>query len=728
MHAAVYIKEKLSSPLSEVGEVLPRSSWFSRPSSTHFRDVSYSDITSDAETKFSDFMKVSDPNVRFECDMEDKLIEWIQSLTTEELAFKLETTVSTCDADGMNPAFHFTPFQRLLMYVYAHFPVTCTAELEVSSEGIRALTGCESGVRKIPIRSRRTLLKGSAIDIGIFNGPTASGKTAMSLSMGAMLVSNSNFPLLTQEYRAKKLGQVFDGAPDMLVARLVIIATGASVFDHFRTTLLRLKTHLEACMGAELEVWTTVGVRTSIRIAGERPSGKVVFWILPLTKLVTVMRATPEMGVAVVIVDEFTVDTPRVRFQSRESAVLKYIVPIATPQDLTEATRGKSFLSQAFGGVLTSPRYIQSLVQSHRFNDAQRVADQVCILHLSVFTPFRKWLREDLSSLVPPGIRVVFVKSRRLTLSSFLLDSDADFVPASPKSVVFHMLRRHNLTQESVSRIEVAFQGGFVGMLNLEDALSSASIVSEYAYLVNAFHTDRDRILDRLRDFRAECPICSEPQTTRPRIFMCCGYVVCEGCFHRASSTCFFCRAPIEQRVPRSSLPSVVSSPPPPAPPLVASEDLFADLAACTGETLSQLENLLSSLSCLMLHQVNRILVVSEGGVCTQTRDAANERIKREIEGIGIEAMCVDNTFSGKGTAFANMKRRFDSQDPAAVAMCCFDMKDELLVGTNLDRVQALVTIGSIPTKTLTQAMGRIFRPLASRDNSKRIPLLRIYS
>ena len=62
---------------------------------------------------------------------------------------------------------------------------------------------------------------------------------------------------------------------------------------------------------------------------------------------------------------------------------------------------------------------------------------------------------------------------------------------------------------------------------------------------------------------------------------------------------------------------------------------------------------------------------------------------------------------------------------PMSIALCCF-LTSQLLTGTNLDRVDACVTVGSIPDKMLIQSLGQVFRPCI--QDTQLFPMIRIYS
>lgn len=739
MHAidcAVYIKTRLSETvqsLSWTGPHVPVEEWFvCTPSGD--RTIRYEDIAAFSDDSFDKWMSVGDHRVNHVCDMEDKLRAWILSCSVEELACFISSTISMCDGDGTNPSFEFTPFQRLLMYVYTKFPVTCTSTVFLDSDDLRAIVGEEgrdaSGTRRIPIQASRTLLKGSLVDVGLFNGPTATGKTAMSLAIAAMATNNENFPRMLDEYRGKQLSKVFDGTPDMEVARLVIVATGSSVFEHFVSTLHRLKPHIESSTDTKVEIWTKIGKKTSVKEAGERPSNVVVYWFIPVKRLGEVLRQTPDMGVAFIICDEFTVDPPRERSASRRSNVLKYLVPIATPHDLHSATNGRTFLSELFNGPVRAPRDLVRMIKCHKYSEAQHIADQLCQLELSTFTPFRNWLRLDLKELVPKGFRTIFVKSKRCTLSSFLLQSDTDLLPASPENVVFSILDGYRLTDESNVLIKDAFSGDTVDISKLDAALSHAVSQVSLPHYKRMFEDVVFRLRQRLIEFQTECPVCFGSRSNM-RIFKCCGYVVCESCYERVNSTCFFCRMQVDDTVARSSVPTFLPSSP--AAPLAAEEEdvppnMYEDIKASTITTNTQLQNLANTFECLYRHDKKRVLMVVNSDGSVHQSEYSQDAVTSALRSTGFRAVVVDKMLNGKGTDFARFKTVFDSDDPCPIVLCCFTMASQLLIGTNLDRVDACVTVGSIPDKMLIQSLGRVFRPLASRDNTQWFPMIRIYS
>ena len=106
-------------------------------------------------------------------------------------------------------------------------------------------------------------------------------------------------------------------------------------------------------------------------------SNCMTFWIVPVAKLNTVLREHPQITVPVVIIDEFTVDTPKEKAVTDKSPVLKYIITQATPHALESATSGcNTWLKQLLGGQLQPPRRLVTNIQYRSYKDAQTIADQ----------------------------------------------------------------------------------------------------------------------------------------------------------------------------------------------------------------------------------------------------------------------------------------------------------------------------------------------------------------
>jgi len=95
----------------------------------------------------------------------------------------------------------------------------------------------------------------------------------------------------------------------------------------------------------------------------------------------------------------------------------------------------------------------------------------------------------------------------------------------------------------------------------------------------------------------------------------------------------------------------------------------------------------------------------------------------------GVVIRRIDQKLTGNATEFSAIKRAFDDlSDPRPVALMSLGMNASFLVGTNLDVVDAIVTVGEIPSNILTQAIGRTFRPRADRDNSRPMLMVKVFT
>ena len=222
---------------------VPRSRWFRAPSNGGARVIPRTDIAAFSDDEYLEWCTVH-PDIQHTCDMTSKLHDWLRAVPVDELARLLDTTPSGCVADDSNAAFEFTPNQRLFMAVYTCLPFDVTSTVKIDTETLRRLAKYREyeipRARAQPIQATYSMLQGSFPSHGIVALPTACGKTALSLCMGFMAVADAYYPCLVAQYRNKRLCEVFQGSVEMPVARLVLVATTATTFDHFATTLQRL--------------------------------------------------------------------------------------------------------------------------------------------------------------------------------------------------------------------------------------------------------------------------------------------------------------------------------------------------------------------------------------------------------------------------------------------------------------------------------------------------------
>jgi hypothetical protein len=141
-----------------------------------------------------------------------------------------------------------------------------------------------------------------------------------------------------------------------------------------------------------------------------------------------------------------------------------------------------------------------------------------------------------------------------------------------------------------------------------------------------------------------------------------------------------------------------------------------------------QVTNLTLALQVLVHHKYTRFLIVIERDVHTYGNLGDAIDIKRIVEVSGIQITRVDMLMTGKGTEFTKVKKRFDTVSTTPLGMLSYGMDPNLLIGTNFDYVDVMVTVGRIKTNILTQAINRVFRPRSSRNNSRPMTMVKIYS
>ena len=258
----------------------------------------------------------------------------------------------------------------------------------------------------------------------------------------------------------------------------------------------------------EFVVWTTMSKHYSIRAASQLPENHVIFWVVPVSKLnFGISHETPETALAVCITDEYTVDTPKEKFRTLHSKVIKNMITQATPQALQDATRGnRSMLKDLFGGWLYGPSDIVRLVRTRSFTQAQLACEQLCNLDLMTLTHFRDLIRMDLSALVPPWLQVNFVKSKRFTLSSFILGSEVDMVPASFSNVLLKCTRRFLFSRNSMLRFQRTIEAPVVTPDIVVHALETLKSDNPGVGAAGTLYIDR--VIERIGEFSSVCPIC----------------------------------------------------------------------------------------------------------------------------------------------------------------------------------------------------------------------------
>lgn len=676
------------------------------------------------------------PKIQFTSDFDLKLHEWLRSLDEVELARLLDEAPVGLSADPDSGAsVAFTPWQRLSLVHWVRPAFDICASVHIALDDLRVL-GRYRPQERCAVRDMTctySVRKGAMSDATIVDLSTGSGKTAWACCAGYMALTR--YKELVREYEQKQCGTVMPGSPRCDVARLVVIAAPPTTFDHFVTTLRRLLPMLPGD-GARVRLWTTMSKHFSVRdcvpVDGVRDEEILTFWVVPVAKLKDVLRKDPDVAIPVCITDEFTVDTPVQRLTTIVSPVLKQIVTQATPQALVQATQGaRTWLKVALDGALIDPSRISTLLAERQLSKAALGLRQMVTLHLMSLTPFRKYVRKDLQSLTPTGIDVHFVRSRIVTLSAHLARTQADLVPANLYNVLANAIRHFHPNAQSLQALRDCVS---------EDSPTPDAIVAVLRGMESERPPERvdrtalDRVVERVREFSVQCPLCWDAPESNMRVFGCCGYCVCEDCFQRgggetALSRCAFCRSTVPRRVPRVDV----------APPLERQASL-GDVEPSFGLTLTtslrrrtsvervQSANLVQVLHCLKHHGRKRILLLLE---CPRFFMSDREVFDAQMvaEETGVVITRIDTMLGGKATQFAKvMRERFNTSDPQPMALLSLGMHSSLLTGTDLAYADALVSVGEIDTSHLTQAVGRILRPRASRDNTQPMVMIKIYA
>ena len=200
----------------------------------------------------------------------------------------------------------------------------------------------------------------------------------------------------------------------------------------------------------------------------------------------------------------------------------------------------------------------------------------------------------------------------------------------------------------------------------------------------------------------------------------------------RQACRCPFCRSSVLSRGDVGDVAPVPLRDTPPERPTfgVGGTNMDADLARLTSPSSKQFDNWVNVLHVLFHHRFHRVIIVVEDcGVWRTGRGGASASIALpEIaESTGFKIVQVDRTMGGKGSRFEPTKTEFDDPSSPPMALLCFGDCEAFLYGTDLGRATAIVSVGEIAAKVLTQAMGRTMRPLPGRDPDKPVQMVKIY-
>lgn len=705
--------------------------WF-YPSS-RAKTVPFEAISAHADREFREWSTLPE-GVYSYCDIKEKVNAWIRATSEEELAAVIDTTPPGLAADeNTGISYNFTPWQRLYMAWQFKLPFDIYAHAKIDIPQLHEMARYRAGEskRQIPIEAMFTLSKGCAPDVVFVTLPTACGKTALVCGGAYMIVSADNWDSLIEEYTMKKRGVLLASRPgNLMIARLIIVAAGGNTFAHFATTVRRLKPRLH---GVHVHVWEGTSKRFSVGDALLLDA--IVFWVVPMKKLNEVLRTHPHIAVAVCIQDELVADTCKERTPTAKSPILKKIVAQATPHALVDATRGRSsWIQDFFEGYLQRPSEVASFMEFRQFSMATMTLRQAMKMELSSGTAFREWVRRDLQSLMPQGMMVHTIKSKMCTVAAHLHRLETEMVPANLFYVICHHIRSFFMSDESREALRVLLEGSVVRPEQVNQFMTT--ITSKFPD--RSDRSSLDRLIQRMEEFTSSCPICFESPSSGMRLYGCCGYCVCEGCATRAGllQRCPFCRGNVPRQLPRSETgetqPPPISLPEPEdlvAPPVLQGLSLEDELCNCTSLRYRILDNLRRALFVLRAHQYKRILLIIETPDATNGQDLHlhfnADDLARETS---IRIVRVDDSMSGQGTRFARIKQMFDSPDPAPMALLSEGVDPRVLIGTDLAFADAVVTVGKVKADILTQAIGRIFRPLPTRDNTRPVQFVKIFS
>lgn len=716
--------------------------WF-RDNDLHLTTVYRENIVSHDERCFRKWNDVGRDIIPTDTSS-DSLWTWLGTVDIGELT-RLLDTVPHCTHDVPHPdpdstptpGFSFTKFQILALVCWLHAPFDRTCSMKLGAEQIKRIAGFDVR-KKIPICQTRSVVKGFAPDHCICTFPTGCGKTSWALAAVSALLCSNSWHKLNHEKVRNNVGKIITGPPTVKIARLAIIATAVATANHFKTALEGLIPVLTDKWKVKIEVWDSWVKRPpkhySVEDAFNGQEDTVYFWHVPLRKLNVILREHPFICVAAMVNDEFTVDTPKFR-SLVASEVLKVILTQATPQALVEATTGNdSWLKALFDGPIIPPCGIANYVSQRNWRDAQKAVDQWCKLTMLSTNAFREPICKDLAPLVPKGLEVHHVRTSSISLAAHISGSQADLVPANLVNLILSTLGFSYLTQDSRERIQNINEATLrpreiLERVRAHKRTTTFTALSQENRL--CMETNTQRLINRLEEFVAMCPICyTEAPNDKVKIYGCCGYAVCDDCVDPTSRTCPFCRKNLITTLPRSS----VQEPQPAAPaPTYTPEATFHDnLMLNVNERMSQKSNLETTLKVALHHGMKRVVIVVENNGGRYDSGPVDWDIIGTTTGYHIDR--VDELLQAgtkeKSEEFAKLKRQFDtpSNDAMGRALCCIGTHDEFLVGTDLACADLAVLVGEIPEKQMTQALGRIFRPRVGRNNDAYFHMVKIFS
>lgn len=738
------LARKLKTPIvvdvEDESDYQDASKWFKRPAGAYTNYISYTNIAWHSEKEYMTWRNVGEDRITHEHNLSAQLQKWVRDHTEEEIASVLDRIPPGLGADpDSGKSFNFCAWQRLSAAHWASHLFDVTTRVEITTENLRELARYSpdemSRARKIPIGSEMSMLKGSCPDKFICDLGTAGGKTSWSIAASLSKLIGDQFDLLKQEHRQKSAGTFVKGPPVPKVARMLVIAAAGMTFRHFVNTTQRMIPRVEAMDPTiVIHVWERMGKQWNTTIAASLPANTIVVWVVPVERVMEVLRHNPSVTIPIVITDEFTVKTPKERSPTDQSFVMKNLITQATPQALQDATRGnRSWLKDEFGGYLYAPSQLKQLVRNRHWKDAQLAVEQLTKLDLMTLTPFRHFVRDELRDMISVGISVTFVRSRRVTMASHLTGSASDVVPANFTNILLSQLSPFYLTDESRDRLVETLNENAVHPSRINEVLENCS--SKYP------NSDRGvirRLQSRLSEFHEECPICKNESMTDPNLFGCCGYCVCDECYDICNNRCPFCRTEVRNTIPRADIVDeetrqqidererqlIQRANDDKYPPKTPDDAVLVPQAMRNNNILA---NVTRAVHYLTHHDHTRLLIVLERPHWGLDLSSQLD-ISRLSCVTGVNVTRVDRMLSGKASEFAKVKRDFDSPNPQPMGLLCYGVTDTFMVGTDLASADSIVVVGKIHDSILTQAVSRTLRPNAQRDNMRPLPQINIYT
>lgn len=711
--AAFHIKETLGRTL-EQDSTTSINEWFSKPYFSNTKKVKYTTMANYADQEMETWLKLPSENINIYNDFDENLKEWLYSQSVEDLARLIDKTPRGCEGLVL------TPWQRLYIMFLCKRPFSSTSSLSVNAEQLADLQKQYTGKkRKITIGSRYSINKNATQTINIVALATAGGKTLTCLIIANILVTWM-FDDIVKQQKERCSGLVYHGSSSTNVARLVMVCGSGGVHYHWINEFKRILTEFKRMQpNINYVVWDGQSKHHSVENA-LKDENTVTFWFLQISKINEEMRKFPDIGVAVVITDEMTIDTPREKMKTHQSNVLVRLLPQATPQALKCATQGcTSWLREAFGGELISPKYLERLLQRNDFKTAQLCMDQYCKIMQYMPLGFRNQIRLDLQELIPKGMTVIHVPSKRGTLSSYLTNSEADIVPASFNNVLRSKLPLYNLDYENSGLKELNQTLENESSVSIKDIIKKLNTIKTKDGRKLVDNPEIKRMMERMEEFCEECPICCN-ETNDVKMMTCCSYCVCSNC-HNRWDKCAFCRKPIQNHVG-------IPIPPDQVQEFLVQPELESTIAFHADKKNMQMKNLKIVLESLKRHNHKRILLMVD--IFSLSGEGVTSFVSNISENLNMRVYDTEYATNGKGTGFKNIKEMFDDTEKykePMVLLCSNHAHSGVLVGVDLKHADSVVVVGDIPESIGTQLMGRVFRPLVGRKIDY-IPFVKIYS